>query len=272
MNEARYDLHCHSVCSDGELTPEELIHFAKECNLAGLSITDHDTVDAYSKSLFKVAEAASIDLIVGIELSTHLGPHGVHVLGYGVDYAAKPLLAFCERQKKRRWFRNEAIVQRLQELGYEITMDELYEGKEDTVVGRPHIGEILCNKGYVRDLAEAFSKLLGDKKAAYVQGERFHPQEAIDVIHQAGGKAVLAHPHLIRNNTVLKQVLELPFDGMECYYCMFNREQNQKMCDIANQRGLFCTGGSDFHGTSKPYPKRLGCSYVLKDQLEAMLT
>lgn len=271
MNEQRYDLHCHSTCSDGELTPLELIDFAKECNLAGLSITDHDTVAAYTEELFQTAKEKDLELIIGVELSTHLKKTGVHVLGYSMDLQSPELQTFCIEQKKRRLYRNTQIIEKLNKLGYKVTVEELYKGKEDIVVGRPHIAELLCEKGYVSTTTQAFGELIREGKPAYSPGRPFHPQDAINVIHQAKGKAVIAHPHLFKKPSVLRQLMELNFDGMECHYCLFPANKNARMCQLADKKGWLRTGGSDYHGPSKPFPKRLGCSYITKDQIEALI-
>jgi len=258
----RADLHVHSTHSDGSCTPQELVKEAKQAGLSGLCITDHDSLSAYPK-VFEDAEAAGISMIPGIELSTDFEDESIHLLGYSFAYTNSEIQELCRRHKARRRTRNERILQKLQKLGIHIEMEQLYkEGAgEDHTVGRPHIALLLIEKGVVRSVQEAFDKYLGEQKAAYDPGEPICIAESIDVIHQAGGLAVLAHPHLIKRKRVVKKILRLPLDGIEVYYARMSPSQELPWLQIAKERNWIATGGSDYHGTIKPF-NQLGSSWV----------
>lgn len=258
--EKRYDLHCHSLCSDGTNTPKELIDLAKKEVLAGISITDHDSIDAYTDELFQYAGQNEIELIYGAEFSTVFMDTGIHVLAYCYNPQNAGLLELCKRHKERRENRNREMIALLNAGGYEITYDEV-KGQSKNIVGRPHIAKVLIDKGYATDIEDAFTRLIGDSKPFFVPGDRFQIEETIEIIQKAGGKAVIAHPHLIKRNKVLKALLKLPFDGIEAYYGTFSAAQKDKMAEIGKEKGWILTGGSDFHGTVKAF-LTLGRSYT----------
>jgi predicted metal-dependent phosphoesterase TrpH len=141
---------------------------------------------------------------------------------------------------------------------------------QERSIGRPHIAHTLVKKGYVSTIQEAFNKYLGDERPCYVQGDSFTVDETIDVIHQANGIAVIAHPHLIKNTALLNQLLQKDIDGIECYYGRFLSEAHQRWIKIAKHRNLLITGGSDFHGTVKPN-LNLGSSWIDQDLFQAIL-
>ncbi len=257
------DLHCHTTCSDGTVTPKDLVWKAKAIGLKGLSITDHDTLDAYPEAL-QAAQEAGIRLGTGIEFSCQFEKTSLHLLGYGFNLDHPALLKLCERHLYRRESRNRAILDQLKNQGIEISYDELISKASGKTVGRPHIAQLMVEKGVVKNLREAFHQYIAEGKKCYVQGEAFQPQEAIDVIHSAGGKAFIAHPQLLPGDIALDRLLRLPFDGIECYYArLFQRS----WLEIAKARGWIVSGGSDFHGTVKP-ELELGCSGVDQNTFE----
>lgn len=252
----RADVHCHSTCSDGSDAPSALIDLAASLGLQGISITDHDSVEAYTPNLFAQAQEKEILLLVGVELSTELKGESVHVLGYGVQ--EERLRSFLEEMQKRRSERNKQILAKLAKKGILIEEGELPQQK---VVGRPHIAELLVLKGVCRTWQEAFEVYLKDGASCYVPGIKYTPQEAIAKIHEAKGKAVLAHPHFLPRRFVQRELLSLPFDGIECYYGRLPKQQELPWLEIAKQKGWIATGGSDYHGKVKPHIS-LGCSWV----------
>jgi predicted metal-dependent phosphoesterase TrpH len=255
----RADLHCHSCFSDGSDTPEELLNIAKEKGLKGLSITDHDTFDAYSDKTFEHAKTLGIELLTGIELSTAFEKQTVHILGYGFDPKSDALKQFTKQIQERRSARNLEILKKLREKHIHITPEELHQ--KGKVVGRPHIASLLLEKGYVSTFQEAFQKYLEEGASCYVLGFKCTPMDAIEAVHQAGGKAVIAHPHFIKRGRVLKKLLALPFDGIECYYSVLPRARAAAWEMIAEEKGWIMTGGSDYHGKVKPHIE-LGASTV----------
>jgi predicted metal-dependent phosphoesterase TrpH len=265
MHEFRADIHCHSDCSDGSDSPEQLLHLALQIGLKGLSITDHDTVEAYSPKLFAMAEAMGLKLLSGIELSTEIGEMGVHVLGYGLDVASGSLTAFLVELQERRTMRNRAILKKLTDKKILISEEELLafaaRKREKRTIGRPHIAALMIEKGYVRTFQDAFQIYLKEGASCYVSGVKYTPSDAIEQIHLAGGKAVLAHPHFLKRSALQRKILSLPFDGIECYYAKLPKCQEKPWLQIAEQKGWIPTGGSDYHGTFKIH-NPLGCSWV----------
>lgn len=262
----RADLHCHTTCSDGTMTPSEVLHLAKEKGLSGLSITDHDTLDAYSEETYALAKELGIDLFIGVEFSTRYHKFSVHILGYGVEKTDK-LLSFCKEHKRRRDHRNKQILEKLRNLSLVVTEEELAAKKTGEIVGRPHIAQIMVEKGYVRSIQDAFDRYIGDRKCCFVEGEPFGVQETIDAIHAANGKAFIAHPHLIQKSGILRILLGMNFDGIECYYSLLYHEMEKKWLKVAKEKNWLISGGSDFHGAVKPQVT-LGCSWVDRETVE----
>lgn len=254
----RADLHCHTTCSDGVHPPREVVALAAERGLSGLSITDHDTIAAYAEAL-PAAREHGILLLPGVEFSAaHLG-EAVHILGYGFQLEAASITELCARQVARRRERNASMLLKLKGLGIKIAPEEL---GDTPVVGRMHMALLLVRRGVVATTQEAFAKYLGEGGLAYVASLSISAAETLEAIHAAGGKAVLAHPHLMRRKRQIRALLKLPFDGIECYYGNRPPEEERRWVEEAERRGLIATGGSDFHGEEiKPY-NPLGCAWV----------
>ena len=254
----------HSTASDGTDTPLELLDLCQEKGLLGLSITDHDTVAAYTPALFIGAEKRGLKLGTGVEFSTRHKGKSIHILGYNIDVSAADLLTFCDAHQKRRFKRNLAMCQKLAKMGMPIGEDWLV-GKEG--VGRPHIAKKMVEKGYVNSIKSAFSRFIGDGKCAFVDSDLFSTQETIELIHASGGKAFIAHPHLIKHNRIVQELIEMPFDGVEAYYGTFSKDHEEKWLKIAQEKNWMISGGSDYHGAIKP-ENRLGSSYVTRKTFE----
>ncbi len=255
----RADLHCHTTCSDGTFTPEELVRHAREVGLNGLSITDHDTMDAYA-SAFPVAKELGIRLGTGIEFSCMLKEISIHILGYDFLLDDSGMVELCSKHQERRMKRNCAILKKLVALRMPISEEELF-AKGEKSIGRPHIAQLMVEKGYVGSIKDAFGLYIGDGKRAFVRGDVFTIPETIDIIHGAQGKAFIAHPHLIERNAIIKELMKLPFDGIECYYGRFLANQEKRWIQLAKEKKLLISGGSDFHGHIKAYVT-LGSSWV----------
>lgn len=268
--EKRYDLHCHSLYSDGKESPEELICLAKATGLQGLSITDHDTIDAYSPELFAFAKEQEMLLVPGVEFSTYYEVEGVHLLGYGFDYMHEGFRKFCAAHQERRRKRNSTILALLKRHGMIIEEEELASITPHTP-GRPHIALLLQAKGYVETLQEAFHKWIGEGKPCFSPGEIVTLHQTIDIIHRAHGKAIVAHPILIKKKRILKKIVLTPIDGLEAYYARFSKEQNQRIIELAASKNLIATGGSDYHGANKPY-SILGSAYTDSASLARLLS
>jgi len=253
------DLHCHTTCSDGSLTPVQLIELAKKKGLQGLSITDHDTIAAY-ESAIPAAKSAGILLGTGVEFSADFEGTSVHILGYDFLLTNEELRAFCLAHQKRRQERNSAILMKLKQQKMPIEEEEL-EALTGTTIGRPHIAYLMLQKKYVSSIKEAFHLYLGEGKLCYAPGLPFTVQQTIDLIHKAEGKAFIAHPHLINDSKVILALLKMNFDGIECYYARCALEKERRWLKIAKKYNWLISGGSDYHGDLRPYSP-LGCSWV----------
>lgn len=265
MHEFRADLHCHSTCSDGTFSPEKLVSYAREIGLCGLSITDHDTINAYATAL-PLAKEIALLVISGVEFSCVLDGASVHLLGYAFSLCSPAIFELCKRHSQRRKNRNLAILNRLARHGMPIAEEDLIQGHKGDMdsIGRVHIAQAMVNKHYVATIQEAFQKFISEGQPCFDSGEGISVQETVDCIREAGGKAVIAHPHLINDQTVINKLLQIEFDGIEVHYGRFLPAQVQRWSDIADERGWLKTGGSDFHGTVRPQ-SFLGSSWVSED-------
>ncbi|MCB1084273.1 MAG: PHP domain-containing protein [Simkania sp.] len=267
MKMYRADLHCHSTCSDGTSTPVELLELAKEKELNAISITDHDTLEAYSDEAFQKSEELGVKLYPGVEFSTRHKKFPVHLLGYGIKKTPE-ILEFCLKHQERRMDRNREILEKLKRLSIIVEEEELGNPKDRTI-GRPHIAEVLLKKHYISSIQEAFDRYIGEGKPCFDPGASFTPEETIVIIHNSGGKAFIAHPHLIKKSAILKDLLTMDFDGIESYYGLFHGAQEKKWLRVAEEKGWLVSGGSDFHGSIKPHIQ-LGCSWVDEERVKAI--
>lgn len=261
------DLHCHSTCSDGTVTPQELVVLAKERGLSCLSITDHDSIASYPKALPRAIELG-IRLLPGVEFSTSYAGASVHVLAYAYPPESQILQTLCDWHRDRRIRRFRAILIRLQEQGIYLQESEIQQSPES--IGRPHIAQALIEKGVVSSIQEAFDLYLKEGRSCFVPDPGMDLEVTLQIIRSAGGLSVLAHPHLIRNAHLLKKLLDLPFDGLECFYGLFGSHEGLRWMHIAKKKNWLITGGSDFHGAIKP-DLQLGQSWVLQEQILPLL-
>jgi len=255
MND-RIDLHTHSTASDGTYTPSDLVHYAKTKSLRALALTDHDCIDGLKEAM-AAGKEIGVEVIPGVELSAKFQNGTMHILGFFVNPTDPIFLQRLVTLQEARRQRNPKIVQKLQDLGVKITYDEVVAASGGGQVGRPHFACVLLKKGYVKTIAEAFEKYLRDGGPAYVEKERFSPEESIALIHEAEGVAVLAHPltlHLPVGelDPLLERLVKAGLDGVEVYYGIHTPEQTAQYERLTRKWGLVPTGGSDFHGEYKP--------------------
>lgn len=265
------DLHCHSTKSDGVFSPEKLVKLANQQGLSGLSITDHDTL-TYCDQAAAIAQELGVQLLPGVELSAEEPGYkeSVHILGYGYKLSSGELKAHCENVKARRKARNHEIVERLKKVDVHVDLEKLYASHPTGAVGRPHFALEVIKQGKAKTIEEAFQRFLGDHKPCYALMERPSVEEAIRVIQAAGGFAILAHPHLVRQKKLFEALLERPFDGLEGQYARMPPQKNAPFEKIANEKKWISTAGSDFHGYSNS-PAQLGDSWVNQTTFERLL-
>lgn len=261
------DLHTHTIYSDGSYSPEELVAAAKKIGLRYLGITDHDTVDGV-RHLYEngLLPGRCVKIIPGIELSANHPTRDIHIVGYNIDIYNGALLEMIEKIAEARWERFSEIIRILQTKKFNIReADVLKIAGTSSSIGRAHIARTLVKFGAFKSVREAFDKMLGKGTPAYVP--RYLPEvdEIIDVIHQAGGQAVLAHPKLIGDDSIVEELCS-KIDGLEVYYPCHKPEDIQHYFFLAKQYNLPMTGGSDFHGTSSRFVKELG-EFTISDKL-----
>ena len=256
MNDKRIDLHIHSTASDGTLTPEEIVQASKEAGLAAIALTDHDTVTGVERARDE-AQKSGIEFVPGVELSTDYMGKELHVVGLFIDIENKALCDNLKAFVDERDQRNEKMAARLREEGFDITIEKLCEINPNAVLTRAHFAGYLVNSGQVKDKKTVFSEYLGDGCKCFVDRELTKTPDAVRLIKQAGGIAILAHPVLykyddetLKNN--LRVFIEAGLDGMEVVYSTNTPEDEKKHKKIAAELGLIYSGGSDFHGANKP--------------------
>ena len=256
MDHRIIDLHVHSTESDGTLTPKDLVAEAKKAGLAAFALTDHDTCQGVCKAM-PLAASAGIELIPGIELSTDYHGKEVHIVGLYIDIENEQLLKKTAEYRKCRSERNALMVEALRKEGLSITMEELVAENPDCVITRANIARFLYEHGQIKSVREAFDRYIGDHCKCYVGRLKVASTDAVRLIKEAGGTAILAHPLLygLSNTNLQKMIDELKpagLDGLEAIYSTYTTGEEQQMKRLARENGLLISGGSDFHGSNKP--------------------
>jgi len=250
------DLHLHTTASDGVKTPSELVSYAKSKGLQAISITDHDTIEGLEEGLAE-GERIGFEVIPGIEISAEHSPGSMHLLGYLIDIHHPSLNEKLKYLQRAREERNPKMVERLNQLGIHITYEEVVRASGGGQVGRPHFAQVLIEKGYVRNFQEAFDRYLKKGASAYVDKLRFTPAEAIYLINEAKGVAVLGHPNTLGLNEPkeLERLIEIlikeGLKGIEVYYPEHSSLEIAQYKAVAEKYGLIQTGGTDYHGIDK---------------------
>ena len=245
--QGRADLHTHTTASDGTLSPAEHVRWAASTGLAALGITDHDTIAGWPEALAAASEVG-IEIVPGCELSTEVEKTEVHILAYYFDPENPAMAELLQRMRGGRRARAREAVQKLHQLGYtQVSLDRILEMGGESV-GRPHIAREMVAAGVVRTLEEAFERFLSRGRPAYVPRPRLTPEEAIRVIKEAGGVAVVAHPGLIHDDKWVRAFIAEGVDGLEAYHTDHSESQRQFYARWAADAGLICTGGTDSHG------------------------
>ena len=254
------DLHTHTTASDGSYSPTELVQLAKQSQLEAIAITDHDTVAGLAEAQ-QAARTAQLELVSGVELACESKIGTLHLLGYFIDRGNQVLKDLLSQMVASRQQRNPQIIAKLNELGFQITMEQVQAQASSPIVSRLHIAMAMVQNNYVRNLDEAFGRFLGDDGPAYVKRVEPSPAQAVNIIHTAGGLAVVAHPVHLRAASEqeltarLKQLADLGLDGVEVWYPEHSTEMTAQLWRFCRQSGLAAVGGSDFHGAGKEHIK-----------------
>ena len=251
------DLHSHTTRSDGDHTPAQLVDLAKEIGLSAIAITDHDTTAGLDEAIAE-GKKIGIKVVPGVELSTKLDGHDVHIVGLFIDKDNPDFAEFLFNMRDLRMARNMAMAYKLTECCPGIEMEDFPELNEDVVMTKGNFARVIIEKGYAADTTEAISKYLLKGCPAYVPRPHATPKAAIDIIHKAGGKAFLAHFNQIvrkdreKSERYARQIVEMGADGLETRYSEFDDDYRERAERIAREYGLLRSGGSDFHGDIKP--------------------
>ena len=257
MVNATIDLHVHTTASDGSLSPTEVIRIAAKKGLRAIAITDHDTTDGVEEAL-KVGEPLGIEVIPGIEFSTHVeGMGSLHLLGLWVDRDDRAMQSILHDLRDGRLARNQKILKSLADLGMSLDPEEVTRHAGGKVVGRLHIAAAMIDRGYIASYKEAFERFLGYGKPAYWGRKRLFTEEAITLIRNMGGVAVLAHPGILkverdRLEAEIKRLVSCGLGGIEAIHTDHTPADKEFFKGLAARYGVAVSGGSDFHGDSKP--------------------
>ncbi|MDD2553653.1 MAG: PHP domain-containing protein [Desulfotomaculaceae bacterium] len=251
------DMHIHTIYSDGGSTPGEIIEMAKSLKLEAIAITDHDTIDGIQPTLHE-GLAIGIEVIPGIELGSYSQGEEIHILGYLVDLSNRLFLEKLAILCEARVYRMERMVEKLQELGFHVNMGMITDISGRGSLGRPHLAMAMIKIGAVETIFEAFEKYIGEGRPAYVPRYKMEPVEAVTLIKSAGGAPVLAHPGLNKSEYLLEDLIKAGLVGIEAYHPSHSTEQSNYFKQLAWQKGLIATGGSDYHSPRHKEGNRFG--------------
>lgn len=249
------DLHTHSTCSDGTLTPDELVKKAAGIGLAAVALTDHDTIAGLPEAI-AAGEKYGIEVITGIEFSVASDTE-LHMLGLNFSLDCPAIKAVIDKVMiENRTVRNRTVLQKLHEIGIEISEEEVKRESTSPIIGRSQIARAMVKKGVVTSVREAFDRYLAFGKPAFVPRKSITPEKAISVIHESGGKAFLAHLNQTNKtddelDTLLTDLKAQGLDGIEGYYTEYDEDMSRRYRKMAADLGLLLSGGSDFHGANK---------------------
>ncbi|MDD2890122.1 MAG: PHP domain-containing protein [bacterium] len=248
------DLHIHTIFSDGTLSPYETVEMAKEKGIDGLAITDHDEIGGVKEGL-EAGEKFGVKVVPGAEFSAKYNEKTLHILGYFVDYENPKLIEFVAQMKEARLSRTIKIIDKLAEQGLYITLADVQENAGIGGIGRPHIATALINKGFIKDAHTAFNLYLGDGKPCHISKSNIGPEVIIQLIKEAKGVPVLAHPNLNKMDVYIPELVEMGMRGVEVWTPSQSQKEVKRYLEIVKKYNLIATGGSDSHGTRPGYPQ-----------------
>ena len=241
------DLHIHTTMSDGYLTPDELLLRLRNTDIGCISVTDHDSVAAIDV-LNRRASMFKIRIIPGVELSAEFNGRDLHFLGYFINHHSKRFLDYLYLFGRRRFQRAQEMIDLLEKMGINISIDKVAESARNGPIGRPHLADMLIQGGWVKTRDEAFEKYLGNDGPVYVEKYRITAGEVISLIHSIGGAAFIAHPALQCDDKIIKELAKEGLDGIEVMHPKHTPEDIRHFTLLAKKLKLLTSGGSDFHG------------------------
>lgn len=258
------DLHVHSNKSDGSFSPEELVSYAIEKGLSAFALSDHDTTEGIEAAV-QAAKGTGIEVSPAIEFSTEYEGKDIHILGLYIDYSGKEFKKYLKDFQDSRDLRNRKMCEKLTEHGVPVTYEEMREYFPGSVLTRAHYAKYMWEKGFVKSMSEAFDRYIGDHAPCFLPREKVTPMQAVELILRAGGVPILAHPVLYhlsdeRLDKLVAQLKGVGLAGIEAIYSTYTSSEERQMRALADKYDLLISGGSDFHGTTKP-SLDLGCGY-----------
>ena len=249
------DLHMHSTASDGLLAPAGVVGAARAAGLTAIALTDHDTVEGVAEAR-TAGDSLGVRVIAGVELSAHEGDRELHVLGLHLTRLGALEERLVALRATRR-VRAAQIVDKLRALGFPIELEAVWREAGEGAVGRPHIARVLIANGWVKDHRDAFDRLIGSGRPAYVPKQRLPLAEAVQMLHDAGGLAIMAHPGSDGTRSRLEAFKRIGFDGVEVRHPSHSVEDIARLGTLADYLGMVPSGGSDWHG-SVDGPRTIG--------------
>lgn len=259
------DLHIHTRHSDGTETPAEVIEKSARLGIECVAITDHDTCAGFEEA-FDAADRLGVDLISGIEVSAYIGDKSVHILGYLMDMDNPFISRVITDNRESRLSRMGRMVDKLRDMGYDVTLDETLEYIGEGTLGRALLARFLVSRGFFRNTKAVFEAILGDGKAVYEPVPRFTPQEAIGLVKSAGGITSLAHPGFTNVDEIMPDLVEAGLDAIEAYSPQHDEASQRRYIVMAERLGVLVTGGSDNHGPESG--RRLGGTLLPRGHVE----
>lgn len=250
------DLHTHSTCSDGSMTPSRLVSHAKDSGLSAIALTDHDSISGVAEAV-EEGKKIGVEVIPAVELSA-ISDTETHILGYFIDINNRELQKALEYAKQVRYEREVETCRKLNELGFDITMEEVEAEAETDILCRAHFAKVMVKKGYAPSVKEAFEQYLNVGKSAYSKKQALTDIQAVELINNAGGIAFLAHLHLTKKplpelKEFLIKLKNAGLAGVEGYYTDYTPQMERDYQSLAEESGLILSGGTDFHGAFKPH-------------------
>ncbi|RPI06383.1 MAG: PHP domain-containing protein [Ignavibacteriae bacterium] len=270
-NNPRADLHLHTTYSDGALSPEKIVQRAQSAGLTIISITDHDNVGALDEAI-EAGKKLGVEIVPGVELSVTLNEKDIHLLAYFFDYKNQKLQDYLAFFRYERLKRAERIVQKLNDIHISLDMDAVLNQAGIGSVGRPHIASALLEEGLIDTYHEAFMKYIGVGAPAYEKKYQLSPNEATQLIAQAGGLTFLAHPGKYTTELELSTLIQAGVDGIEVVHPSHNEARQEFYRGVIHQYFLLECGGSDYHGGRKNDDQVLGVYTVPLQVVEDMRT
>ncbi|MFC2013262.1 PHP domain-containing protein [Chloroflexota bacterium] len=270
---SRVDLHLHSTVSDGCLSPAGVVREAANLGLKVIALTDHDTVEGIVPALEAARNFSGLTVIPSIEISTDVAEGEAHVLGYFIDYTDRKLLSKLERMRDARRERVRRMIAKLNHLDIDVEWQRVQEIAGSGSMGRPHLAQAMLEKGYINTIEEAFNDYISRGCPAYAEREKMTPVEAVEIVLQAKGLPVLAHPLTVDNpEAMVAGLKEAGLVGIEAYYGGYTADEINRLVKLVGKFDLIATGGSDYHGVGLSNEIALGGVEVPLESAERLIT